>query len=697
MHLPTRAALPLALAAILLGASAPPAPAASASAANPGAAEARKSVPARTAMPLAPVSGEVIVRFKADAAVLKQHALDASAKAEAVSGVLAKRAAALGARVGRTLEAGEAVGERIQVVRQAGADAAELAARLAADPEVEFAVPNGRQRRLQAVVPPNDPLYPFASRQPGGPDAGQWYLRGPDTTFVSSINAAAAWARGFGSASVVVAVLDTGVRFEHPDLGRVSGGGKLLDGYDFVTNATVANDGSGRDADPSDPGDWVSTSEAGTGVFGDCEASDSSWHGTATASLVGAAAHDGVGMAGTAPGVRVLPVRVLGKCFGQDSDIQAAMRWAAGIRVAGVPDNPNPAKVINLSLGSIGTCSAAYQAAVNEIIARGVVIVAAAGNSAGEPVGTPANCTGVIAVGATRHVGTKVGFSDLGPQIAIAAPGGNCVNIGINEPCLYPILAALNTGLTTPQASTWSDSYDYTVGTSFSAPLAAGVVGLLFSQNASLTVPQVRTLLQSTSRPFPTGGGTAGTPACKAPVAGTEQLECYCPNAGAPNYPLCGAGLLDAGAAVNAAATGLAIIDVTPGTANAVRGQPVTLDSARSIAGAGRTITGWSWQLVSGGGAVSAFTGGTSGATATLTPTAAGTFVVRLTITDSSNATTSSTASITASEPPPPVAGSDDKGGGAVSWPWLVLLALAVPALRRPRASGRSRAPGLSP
>ena len=702
MSAPARAALHLALAVFLVGAglsAAPPAPAASSSGVNaPGAAgavQARRGMTPRAARPLAPVPGEVIVRFKADASVLKQHTLAASAKPEVAAGVLAKRAATLGARVGRPLEAGAAVGERMQVVRESGADAAELARRLAADPDVEFAEPNGRQRRLQAA-PPNDPLFPFASRQPAGPDAGQWYLRAPDTTFIAGIDAPAAWARGFGSASVVVAVLDTGVRFEHPDLGRASAGGKLLDGYDFVTNATVANDGDGRDADPSDPGDWVTTAEAGNGVFDDCEGSDSSWHGTATASLVGAAANDDVGMAGTAPGVRVLPVRVLGKCFGQDSDIQAAMRWAAGIEVAGVPINPNPAKVINLSLGSTGTCSNGYQTVINEVVARGVVVVAAAGNSAGEPVGTPANCTGVIAVGATRHVGTKVGFSDLGAQIAISAPGGNCVNIGENEPCLYPILAALNAGLTTPQASIWSDSYDYTVGTSFSAPLAAGVAALVLSQNAALDAAQMRTLLQATARPFPTSGGTAGVPACNAPVTGTEQLECHCPNAGDAHYPLCGAGLLDAGRAVNAAALGLALIDVTPGATNAVRGQPVVLDSARSIAAAGRTISGWNWQLVDGGGAVSAFSGGTTGATATLVPTAAGTFVVRLTVTDSAGATRTSDVSVTVGEPTAVNVG-DDKGGGATSWPWLVLLMLAVVALAQRERESRIKASARKP
>ena len=129
-------------------------------------------------------------------------------------------------------------------------------------------------------------------------------------------------------------------------------------------------------------------------------------------------------------------MRVLGKCGGFDSDILVGMQWAAGVYSAGelaglgLPANATPAKVLNMSLGSTGACSAAYQSAMTRLTAAGVVVVASAGNTAGHAVSTPANCPGFIAVGGLRHVGTKVGFSDLGPQIAISAPGGNCVNIG---------------------------------------------------------------------------------------------------------------------------------------------------------------------------------------------------------------------------------------------------------------------------
>ena len=155
-------------------------------------------------------------------------------------------------------------------------------------------------------------------------------------------------------------------------------------------------------------------------------------------------------MASVGRNVRVLPVRVLGKCGGFDSDIIAAMRWAAGLAVAGVPANPTPARVLNLSLGGDGACTAAYVSAVADVMAAGAVVVAAAGNSAGHAVSTPANCPGVIAVAGLRHAGTKVGFSDLGPEIALSAPAGNCVDIGVNDPCRYPILTTANPGAMAP-------------------------------------------------------------------------------------------------------------------------------------------------------------------------------------------------------------------------------------------------------
>jgi serine protease len=653
---------------------------------------------------LPPVEGEVIVRLRPGASALAAGAQAAAGTSTpaAAAASLQHRAALLGRRHGLALQAGGAIGERSQVLRVAGMDAEELARRLAADPEVEFADPNGR-RRIAAMPPafigtPDDPLFlrgPVTDRstQTGGPDSGQWYLRAPTAELRSAIDIGTAWARSTGRPEVVVAVLDTGVRFEHPDLRRAEQGGRLLPGYDFVSDSIVANDGSGRDADPSDPGDWITAEDQSNhpSRFRDCDVARSSWHGTATASLVAASANDGVGMAGAAPNVRVLPLRVLGKCYGTDGDIQAAMRWAVGLRVAGVPDNPHPARVLNLSLGSTGACSASYQAVVDEVLATGAVIVAAAGNSAGGPVGTPGSCRGVIAVAGLRHAGSKVGFSDLGREIALAAPGGNCVDIRPGDPCRYPILAASDSGRFGAQAPIWTDAFRITVGTSFSSPLVAATAALMFSARPELTPADVRGILRASARPFPTDGADNGddpqpVTECRAPSSNVEQLQCYC------NTRFCGAGMLDAGRAVTAVDGPLARMQVLP--ANPQANSPVQLSAGGSVAPTGRQIVAWRWAISEGGGIVNGFTSADNAATATLRPTGAGRFAVRLSVTDDQGQTGSVDVAVAvAADPgapplpplpaPPATGGGSSSGGGAMSPGWLLALLASAALLRR--------------
>jgi len=514
---------------------------------------------------LASGAARVIVKLRADSPLLPK----------ALSGTAQKpsHAKALGGRLGMAMDDGAAVSERAQVIFASGITSVELAQRLAREPDVEYAVPDERRRLLTA---PNDPLY--ADGVSGtGPAVGQWYLRAPSGAVTSSIDIEPAWNVTLGNPDVVVADLDTGVRFEHPDLLAAADGGKLLPGYNMISNISVANDGDGRDADASDPGDWITAAEANNhlGFFYGCtvlnpstgkySAEDSSWHGTQVSGIIAAITNNGIGMASVGPSLRVLPVRVLGKCGGYDSDIIAGMRWAAGLPVPGAPANLYPTRVINMSLGGPGACHAGYADAISEITAAGTVIVASAGNSAGHAAGTPANCSGVIAVAGLRHAGTKVGFSDLGLDVAISAPGGNCVNITAGSPCLYPILTTSDAGTTTPIGPIYTDSFNPSLGTSFAAPLVSATAALMLSVQPALTPQRVRQVLQATTRPFPTTGGDNGdgtpVPQCTVPQYDSfgnpvDQLQCYC-----TTYT-CGAGMLDAGAALSALVNNVPAIEV---------------------------------------------------------------------------------------------------------------------------------------
>lgn len=599
----------------------------------------------------------VIVWYRAQGALMRALA---ARPAEARQPM---HAAALSQRLGLALTDGHAIGNRAQVVHATGISSAQLAARLAADSEVELAVPDVRRHVLAA---PNDPLYPGAQIS-ATPTVGQWYLRAPNSTEVSAINAEGAWNTTTGSSTVVVAVLDTGVRFDHPDLA-----GKLYPGYDFISNDFVAHDANpGRDSDASDPGDWVTQADvdslANTVGCTSAEIGNSSWHGTEVAGLVGAATNNGVGMASVGRNVMVLPVRVLGRCGGFDSDIQAAMLWAAGLSSNPVV-NTHPAKVINLSLGSQGTCPASYLSVISQLTTAGVTVVASAGNDEGLAVAVPANCSGVIAVGGLRHAGSKVGYSNVGPEVTLSAPAGNCVNVAASDPCLYPLLTTTNTGTTVPATNTYSDSFTPSLGTSFSAPLVAGTAALMLSVDPTLSVAQIRGALRSSARSFPTTGAAV----CHAPN-GAVQDECDC------TTDTCGAGMLDAAGAVTLPPT----VVINASSSSPTAGTAVALDGSASTAVGGRIVSTYQWTITSGSGIATLANAST--ARPTLSTSGAGAVVVKLTVADSAGAqgSASSTVSVAAAPPPPPP--SSGGGGGALGIAWLLALGVAIRAVARSR------------
>lgn len=366
------------------------------------------------------------------------------------------------------------------------AAAAEISARLAALPDVAYAEPDAIMQIVQSPPLPAGPA--GTTKTPNDTRfTDQWHYR-YEPGEEEGLNLLPAWNITTGAANTVVAVVDTGIR-THADLA-----GRTLPGYDFIADVPTANDGNGRDADPADPGDWTSNDQC---FFG-WEATDSSWHGTHVAGTIGAASDNNSGVAGVNWLAKVVPVRVLGRCGGTLSDIVAGTRWAGGLAVPGVPANPNPADVINLSLGGSGSCSVTYQNAFNELAAAGVVVIVAAGNSNANASGfQPANCNQVITVAANDKDGDRAYYSNYGAVVDITAPGG--AQAFANDP--NGVLSTLNAGLTGPGA----DALVYYQGTSMAAPHVAGLASLLLGEHPSLTPAEVLDTLQTTARDFPAG------------------------------------------------------------------------------------------------------------------------------------------------------------------------------------------------
>lgn len=383
------------------------------------------------------------------------------------------------------------------------AEAEEIAARIRAIPGILFAVPESIAPGTDFAVP-TDPLY----------SASQWNLKSAG----GGADLPPAWDITTGKNTMVVAIIDTGVLSTHPELS-----GRLLPGYDFITDPTRANDGGGRDSVPSDPGNWVTAAEA----TGGCVAQNSNWHGTRVASIVAANTNNGIGIAGVDWQTKILPIRVSGKCVSplgtyDDTDLKDAIRWAVGLPISGVPANVNPAKVINLSLGRPSTCSLDIQGAIDDARKKGAVVIAAVGNTEGASAlqNSPANCNGVIRVAAVNQSGGLAKYSNRGEAASLSAPGGE-----FTDP--VTLQTAADGGTTTPlnDGVIKGDM----VGTSFASPHVAGVAALMLALKPKMNPQRISACLMNTARNFPTG----------------TSFDC--------DNITCGTGILDAGEAVMAA------------------------------------------------------------------------------------------------------------------------------------------------
>jgi serine protease len=359
-----------------------------------------------------------------------------------------------------------------QLMRASGVDAKgtlELAEQLSLRSDVEYAEPD---RRIRALLTPNDPQF-----------ENQWAM-GPSAS--GRLNMPDAWDVSTGSSltgpNPVIAVIDSGVMLNHPDLAS-----KILPGYDFVSDPNIAADndpstsaGSDRDANPDDPGDGE--------LDRDDPSRNASYHGTHVSGIAAAIGNNRYGMAGVSWGAQILPARILGVGGGSISDMIDAVLWAAGIDSDTVPPayprNPYKADVINLSVGGGGSCSSAEQDAFNRVIASGTAVVVAAGNEDVDAWTTdPASCAGVIVVGAVGRDGTRATYSNYGERVTIMAPGGD-----------------KGTGggiLSTSKDAAGNPSYEYKIGTSMATPHVAGVIALMRSLRPKLTPGQLETLLDA--------------------------------------------------------------------------------------------------------------------------------------------------------------------------------------------------------
>ena len=309
----------------------------------------------------------------------------------------------------------------------------------------------------------------------------QWDLHGE-----YGINVKSAWQRSLGD-NVTVAVIDTGVN-HHPDLVN-----NIVSGYDFLSDAIQADDGDGRDSDPSD-----SAMVPKNGICSNGRKAESymRWHGTHIAGTIAASANNKIGISGISPNAKILPVRAFGPCGTRFSDVTDAIKWAGGLKVQDTPENRYPAQVINLSFGSYlnsgSKCFKGYQDIFDELHAKGIVVVASAGNkNLDVKYFTPANCNHVISVSSTTRMGERP-VASYGSSVSISAPGGtHAPNQGI--------FSTFNTGM----ISVGEHNYSENAGTSMAAPHISAIAALAKSVNPDATPDRILSAMQKSAQNRP--------------------------------------------------------------------------------------------------------------------------------------------------------------------------------------------------
>jgi serine protease len=287
------------------------------------------------------------------------------------------------------------------------------------------------------------------------------------------INLPAAWNLSQGD-EVVVAVVDTGVLLDHPDLE-----GQLIAGYDFISSTSIAVDGDGIDDDPNDPGDSTGPTR-------------SSFHGTHVAGTIAASSNNVRGVSGIAWNARIMPLRALGAGGGTTYDVLQAVRYAAGLSNDSGRLPQQSADIINLSLSG-GGFSASAQALYSEVAARGVIVVAAAGNENSSAFAYPASYNDVISVSAVNIRRERASYSNFGSRIDVAAPGGDGLTRDVNGDGIADLILSTSGD---DSESAVRNTYQLLQGTSMAAPHVAGVIALMKAVDPALDSTSLRNALQ---------------------------------------------------------------------------------------------------------------------------------------------------------------------------------------------------------
>ena len=326
---------------------------------------------------------------------------------------------------------------------------------------------------LYVLAQVNDPYYASRGSWQQTYD-DQWALKA--IGFLDSSNRKSAWFLETGvNNPIIVAIIDTGIDFHHPDLARETiwlNHNEVANGVDDDSNGYI-DDMIGWNFVDSDNNPW-----------------DFAGHGTHVAGLIGAAANNSEGIAGINWGVKIMPLKVM-NFTGRGRAIRLAEAIFYAVK--------NGARVINLSLGT-DEKSTILQDAVNYANRHEVLVVVAAGNS-GVDAGdiTPAGLDNVITVASTNQAGKHAGFSNWGDAIDIAAPGIDILSLRARRTDFSLIAGQLDyqagDGNVGPQ-----NRYYRATGTSFSAPLVSGVASLIFARHPAIKAAEVKRILLQSAR-----------------------------------------------------------------------------------------------------------------------------------------------------------------------------------------------------